>query len=391
MVGRFDVLPATQPQFPETRICRMMSARAEVDLSAVAAAFAIDGRFVDGRPHGSGHINDTFVATFDHRDRPVRTILQRINERVFKDVQALMENIARVTAHAVSRAAAGPRRTLALVPTHDGRTWHRDANGGAWRAYHFLAGARTYDVIDSPQRAATAARAFAEFQQTLVDLPGGRLHETIPFFHHTPRRFAALQRAIAADAHNRAAEARDAVDFALQREGMTNVLLDLHDRGEMPERITHNDTKLNNVMIDDATGEGICVIDLDTVMPGLALYDFGDMVRSATNSAAEDEPDVTQVEARLPIFAALVEGYLGAARGFLTAAEVAHLVFAGRLITFQIGMRFLTDHLDGDVYFKTKRPGHNLDRARNQFALLRSQETQQGEMEKIVARHARRA
>ncbi|MBI2496556.1 MAG: phosphotransferase, partial [Opitutae bacterium] len=193
--------------------------------------------------------------------------------------------------------------------------------------------------------------------------------------------------AVAADPRHRAAEAQAEIAFARAREPMVDVLLGLQARGEIPERITHNDTKLNNVMIDDTTHTGVCVIDLDTVMPGLALYDFGDMVRSATNSAPEDERDLARVQARLPIFEALVEGYLAEARSFLTKTELDHLVFSGRLITFEIGLRFLTDFLEGDVYFKTHRPGHNLDRARSQFALVRSLEARQAEMETIVKRH----
>jgi aminoglycoside phosphotransferase (APT) family kinase protein len=363
------------------------------DVGAVVRAFALHGRFQAGAPYGSGHINDTFVVTLDQAGRPVRYILQRINQRVFKDVPALMENIARVTAHAHARteAAGGTelsRRVLTLVPTRQGRAYHRDDAGEYWRCYLFIEGARSYDVIEGPQHAAAGARAFGDFQKVLVDLPGARLHETIPFFHHTRRRFDALQRAIAADPRQRAATARAEIAFALEHEGMVDVLLALHARGAMPERITHNDTKLNNVMIDDVTSEGLCVIDLDTVMPGLALYDFGDMVRSATNSAAEDDPAFDRVEARLPIFEALVEGYLGAARSFLTPVEIAHLAFSGRLITFEIGIRFLTDYLEGDVYFKTRRPDHNLHRARNQLALVRNMEAQQDAMEKIVMKHA---
>lgn len=359
----------------------------------MAAAFPLLGQFREGRPCNAGHINDTFLGEFDQAGLRVRYIFQRINENVFRNVAALMENVQRVTAHITRKAAeAGgadaSRRSLMLVAARDGRPYHRDAAGNCWRCYLFIEGAQTYDVVKTPAQAAAAARAFGEFQKMLVDLPGGRLHETIPFFHHTRRRFDALQRAIAADTHNRAAQARDAIAFALGQEPLVDVLLDLQARGEIPERVTHNDTKLNNVMLDNATHQAVCVIDLDTVMPGIALNDFGDMVRSATNAAAEDEPDVTKVEARLPIFEGLVEGYLGAARPFLNDAEVAHLVVSGSVITFEIGIRFLTDFLENDVYFKTKRPGHNLDRARNQFAMNRSLEAQRAKMEAIVARHA---
>ena len=370
-----------------------IAASTRSDLATIVRSFPLLGRFREGTPYGSGHINDTFAVTFDQAGRPVRYILQRINHRIFKDVPALMQNISRVTAHATLKAGErggedAARRALTLVPALDGKPWHRDADGGWWRCYLFIEGARTHDIIENPRQAREAARAFGEFQQLLVDLPGGRLHETIPNFHHTRGRFETLQRAAARDEQGRAAEARAELEFVRARESEVDRLLDLQARGEMPERITHNDTKLNNVMIDDATQEGVCVIDLDTVMPGLALYDFGDMVRSATNAAAEDERDLSRVHARLPIFEALVEGYLAAARPFLNEAEIAHLAFSGRLITLEVGLRFLTDFLEGDIYFKTKRPGHNLDRARNQFALVRSLEAQAGPMEAIVRRHA---
>lgn len=371
----------------------MNSVPTQGELAAVTTAFGLFGRLRDGTPYGSGHINDTFALTMDQAGTPVRYILQRINHNIFRDVPALMENIQRVTAHATRRAAEGggpdvARRALTLVAACDGRAYHRDPAGGWWRCYLFIEHARTHDIIEHPRQATEAARAFGEFQKLLVDLPGVRLHETIPDFHHTRRRFENLQKAIFADAHGRVREVADEIEFARQHEPMVDRLLDLQRQGSIPERITHNDTKLNNVMMDDASHAGICVIDLDTVMPGLALYDFGDMVRSATNSAAEDERDIAKIHSRLPIFEALVEGYLSSARPFLNDTEIAHLAFSGRLITFEIGLRFLTDYLEGDVYFKTKRPGQNLDRARNQFALVRSMEAQADAMEAIVHKHA---
>lgn len=361
----------------------------ESDLAAVARAFQLLGHFQSGAPYGSGHINDTFAVTIDQAGTGVRYILQRINQRVFKDVPALMRNIQRVTAWVGRRAAETTnndvaRRSLTLVPAPAGQAFHRDASGGLWRCYLFIEGARAHDIIESPAQAREAARAFGVFQQCLVDLPGERLHETIPFFHHTRRRFDVLRRAIVTDSRRRAAGVQDLIAFALERESTVDTLVDLQARGTIPERITHNDTKLNNVMLDDVTGAGICVIDLDTVMPGLALHDFGDMVRTATNSAAEDETDLAKVEARLDIFEALAEGYLSTAGGFLNDTERKQLVFSGRLMTFENGIRFLTDYLEGDAYFKIKHPGHNLDRARNQFALLRSMESRAGAMEAMV-------
>jgi Phosphotransferase enzyme family len=358
------------------------------DLAGICSQFAIEGRFLGGDVHGSGHINDTYAVSFDQGGRTVRYVLQRINTRVFRNGEALMENVARVCAHVAGKVAldgrpdAG-RRALGLIPPRAGGSHHRDPAGGIWRAYQFIEGATSFDKIESPAQARVAARAFGVFQGLLADLPEPRLHETIPHFHDTRRRFDTLERSARADVAGRAKLAAADLEFARRREGLVDALLSLQARGEIPERITHNDTKLNNVMLDDRTGEALCIIDLDTVMPGLALYDFGDMARSATNSAAEDERDLSLVRMQLPVFEALVQGYREGAGSFLNEAEVANLALSGRVITFEIGIRFLTDFLDGDIYFKTKRPGHNLDRARNQFALVRSMEEQAAAMERL--------
>lgn len=367
------------------------AARPPADLATVANDFLIYGRYIYGEPYGTGHINDTYAVYFDQAGARVRYIFQRINDRVFRDVPALMENIRRVTAHTTDRAARtgaadAARCTLTLVPARSGGSWLRDHEGGCWRCYQFIEQARTFDIVTCPRQAFEAARAFGEFQRALVDLPGPRLHETIPGFHDTRSRFEAFKRALAADRAGRAREIQAEIEFALSGEPMVGVLLDLLTRGEMPERITHNDTKFNNVMLDDATARGVCVIDLDTVMPGLALYDFGDMVRSATNAAAEDERDVAKVAMRMDIYEGLVAGYAASAGAFLNAAERAYLAFSGKLITYEIGLRFLTDYLEGDVYFKTKRPGHNLDRCRTQFALVRSIERQEPAMQALADR-----
>jgi aminoglycoside phosphotransferase (APT) family kinase protein len=230
------------------------------------------------------------------------------------------------------------------------------------------------------EQAYQAAHAFGCFQQQLASLPSPRLHETIPDFHHTPKRFAALQQAIAADAKGRAKLAQPEIDFALAHESITGVLL----QASLPERITHNDTKFNNVLLDDATGESLCVVDLDTVMPGLVLYDFGDMVRTTTSPAAEDEQDLSKVIMQFPLFEALVRGYLSAAGEFLSEAEKKFLAFSGKLITFEVGIRFLADYLAGDTYFKIHREGHNLDRCRTQFKLVESIELEEEKMNRLV-------
>ncbi|HEY1110742.1 MAG TPA: aminoglycoside phosphotransferase family protein [Opitutaceae bacterium] len=356
----------------------MITTSAPLDIGEIATCFPLPGAFVSAVPYGNGHINETYlVVTGEAR----RHIFQKINHRIFRDVPALMENIQRVTSHLAARSP----RALTLVPARDGAPCARDTAGHWWRAYAFIEGAHTVDQVTEPRQAREAARAFGEFQAQLADLPGGRLHETIPRFHDTRRRFEALQMAIQADVRNRAAGVHPEIEFALAREGDTGVLLGLLERGEVQERVTHNDTKINNVMLDDATGRGVSVIDLDTVMPGLALYDFGDMVRTSTSTAAEDDPVPSRMRLQLPLYRALVEGYLETAGDTIGAAERAHLGFAGQLMSYEVGIRFLSDYLAGDVYFRTRYPEHNLVRARTQFALVRSIEEQSGAMARVVA------
>jgi hypothetical protein len=353
------------------------------DAHAAAGEFEFRGEVLSLTPHGTGHINDTFLVTCQAPGAPVRYILQHINRHVFHDPVAVMRNIERVTAHLAAQAAGEPDgalRALRLVPARDGRNWHVNAQGETWRAYHFIENARTYETATSADQAFQAARAFGSFQQQLASLPPPRLHETIPDFHNTPKRYAALEQAIAADAAGRAALAKPEIDFARARQATTGNLLN----AGLPERITHNDTKFNNVLLDDKTGEAVCVIDLDTVMPGLALYDFGDMVRTTTSPAKEDEQDLSRVTMQFPMFEALVRGYLETAGAFLTLAERKLLAFSGKLITFEIGIRFLTDYLSGDTYFKVHREGHNLDRCRTQFKLVESIERQEEEMNRLV-------
>jgi hypothetical protein len=358
------------------------------DIGAISAQFRILGQFIDGAPYGSGHINDTYAVIFDQGGTQVRYILQRINHLIFKNPPALMENIARVTRHIASvnrNRSDASRRSLTVIPALDGAPFYCCPEGTYWRAYVFIENAKTYDIIETPVQAEKAARAFGEFQKCLVDLPGERLHETIPDFHNTPARFAKFEKSLAEDRANRAALARPEIDFVLKKKEMTGHLLRLHSEGRVPERITHNDTKLNNVMIDGKTSEGICVIDLDTVMPGLALYDFGDLVRTSTSPAAEDERDLRKVSMQMPMYEALVRGYLASAGDFLTPDERANLAFGGKLITFEIGLRFLTDFLDGDIYFKVKRENHNLDRCRTQFRLVECIEQNEEAMNKFAA------
>jgi Ser/Thr protein kinase RdoA (MazF antagonist) len=349
----------------------------------IAASFQIDGELIAVTPFGSGHINDTYCAVFQQGPAQARFILQRINSAIFCNPAALMENMQRVTSHLAAKLSGQPdsaRRVLTLIPTRSGRAWHQDEEGGCWRMVRLIEHTHACETARNPRQAFEAARAFGLFQKLLVDLPAPSLHETIPDFHNTPKRFTAFEQALEADAANRAAEARAEIAFALARKPITSALLNAN----LPVRVTHNDTKLNNVLLDDDTGEGLCVIDLDTVMPGLSLYDFGDMVRTATSPAAEDEQDLSRVNLQLPLFEALMRGYLSSAGSFLTSAEKQLLTVAGQVIIFEQAIRFLADHLAGDTYYKVHRPDHNLHRCRTQFKLLESMEWQEGTLNRLL-------
>ncbi len=360
-----------------------MAVTEDGSIGSAAQNFQVSGDFAGAMPWGNGHIHDTYRVELDADGARCPYLLQRINTSVFPRVPELMENIARVTAHmelCVGPDADRERRMLRLVPARDGRMWHRDPQGACWRMFGMIEGARSVDRVESPEQCYRVARAFGEFQRQLTTLPGPRLHDTIPDFHHSPKRFEALERAIAADAAGRARTAQAEIEFALARKPMTSVLLD----AGLPERITHNDTKINNVLLDDTTGEALCVIDLDTVMPGLALYDFGDLVRTAASPAAEDERDLDLVMMRMDYYEALLRGYLSSAGPFLTVREKELLAFSGKLITFETGIRFLTDYLNGDTYFKVHREGHNLDRCRTQFRLVASIEDHEHQMNAML-------
>lgn len=360
-------------------------------LREVALTFRLRGDFVSAAPYGTGHINDSFAVVVDQGGMRLRYLLQRINHKVFKDPPKLMENIERVTTHLRERLLSQgqpdvSRRTLTIIPTLEGRSFSRVGDDDYWRLYIFIEKARSHDSLQSPEQAYQAARAFGDFQRILSDLPGGPLHETIPDFHNGPKRFQDFCTSLSKDSCNRAVSAKEEIEFLQEHAWVFDVLPEQVSKGEIPLRATHNDTKINNVLIDDETGEGICVIDLDTLMPGLVLYDFGDMVRTSTCKAAEDERDLSKVFLDLPMFEQLARGYLAAAGDFLTEGERRHLVFAGKMITLIIGCRFLTDYLNGDTYFKTHRQGHNLDRCRTQFRLVNSITDQEEQMTSLVER-----
>lgn len=326
-------------------------------------------------PYGNGHIHATWLVTGADG---ARHILQQMNTRVFPRPLAVIENIRKVTAHLAQRG----HPTLTLVPARAG--WHAaDPAGNVWRAFPFLGGTRTLQRVTQPAEARALGHAFGAFQRALAgfDQP---LHETIPRFHDTPFRLSALAGAARADPHCRAASAAAELEFAFARRALARRLLGLQARGHLPTRICHNDTKINNLLLDEA-GDGACVIDLDTVMPGLWLYDFGDMVRTGTATAEEDAPDPAAMGVSLALFGALAEGYLAAAGDALSPLERSLLPFAGQLLAFETGVRFLTDYLLGDGYFKTAYPAHNLVRCRAQFALAAALARAEGELLRMVA------
>jgi len=356
-----------------------------LELARILLSYDLLGQVVATAPLKTGHINTTYVVHVEtNGGLRRRFVLQQVNRRVFKNVPALMENLLRVTSHLRRKAEAnGGGKVLSVIATKDGSHSVQDEHGEWWRLYHFIDGAHTVDKVTNENQAREAARAFGQFQNHLADLEGGRLHETIVNFHHTPTRVAALRAAIAQDPLRRAAEVQSEIEFALSRERDAHVLLDLLAAGQLTERVAHNDTKINNVMLDDRTGRAVAVVDLDTVMPGLALYDFGDLVRASASSTTEDDPEPKNMHLVLPLFRALVEGWLEAGAA-PTAIEREHLPFGGKLIAYETGVRFLTDYLAGDVYFKVQHPQHNLHRARTQFALVKSIEDQGAAMSRIV-------
>ena len=361
------------------------------DTFSIIREFAVSGEPASIQPYGTGHINDTYLA----RCSGGTYILQRVNTNIFRRPELLMENFQRVTSHIAAKIAAAQKRgdtrrkeTLHLIPNRrDGAPFFLNESG-FWRCYVYVDRAVTYDIIETAEQAAMGAAAFGEFQSDLADLPG-RLNETIPDFHNTPKRLAALKQSICNDKLGRLKEVGREVDFMLAHEADCSKLLKLQQEGVVVERITHNDTKLNNVLIDESAGAGVCVIDLDTTMPGLPHYDFGDMLRTGTSPAAEDERNLSKVGMRFGMFEALLRGYLSTAGAFLNPTEKELLPFSGILLTLETGIRFLTDYLDGDVYFKIHRPGHNLDRCRTQIKLVQSMEEQLPAMRKRCAELSR--
>ncbi|MCA1757798.1 MAG: aminoglycoside phosphotransferase family protein [Bacteroidales bacterium] len=335
--------------------------------------------------YGTGHIHDTYRVVTAPGSHDY--ILQKLNQNVFRNIPALQQNIERVTTHLrakfESSGCDADRRTLTLIPTTGGKSWHTTPDGECWRMYIFISDHRSWETVISPEQAVEGGRAIGRFQCMLADLPEPPLNDTIPFFHNIEKRLEAFHIALKADRHNRAGSVKWESEFVTSRQEKMKSLLRLGRQGIIPLRITHNDTKFNNILFD-TNGRELCVIDLDTVMPGYIHYDFGDAIRTAASSCAEDETDPEKIYLNINLFRAFAKGYMEEMNPTLRCAEKEQLAFAPALITYTIGLRFLTDYLDGDNYFKIHRPGHNLDRARVQFRLVESNEAQQTLMQQII-------
>ncbi len=359
------------------------------DVLNVLAAFGFACDAVEAKPFGSGHINDTFkVSEMCCGSKKLYT-LQRINHHVFPHPDWVMENISRVLTHLNTKTdQLGDMKCLKLVPAADGKMYAHMADGTWWRMYEFIEGVESYDIATDPEIVCEAAKGFAKFQSLLADLPLPRLHETISNFHHTPMRYSVFEEMVYADLVDRVALIHPEIKYVRRRRHLCSRLLSRHLRNEIPERITHNDTKLNNALFDCKTKECTVICDLDTIMPGLALYDFGDLVRTSANTADESEPDINKVHFNMVNFEAAVKGYLERA-DFLVPAEIEELAFSAWLITFMVGIRFLTDYVQGDTYFKIHYPHQNLDRARVQFTLCQCMERNRDEMNAIVMKWAK--
>lgn len=354
---------------------------------------ALDGFEFGGIPilqgrYGNGHINFTYLVHVDVEGTTKRMILQQMNKDVFKKPVEVMENILGVTSHLYKkikeRGGDPERETLNVVCAKDGKPYFMDSEGEYWRVYRFIEGATCYDRAASDEDFYQSGYTFGNFQCLLADYPAKTLHETIPQFHDTAKRFADFKRAVEKDVMGRAALVRREIEFALAREEDTVVLGNMLAKGDLPLRVTHNDTKLNNIMIDDETRQGICVIDLDTVMPGLSVHDFGDSIRFGASTAAEDERDLDKVSCSMHLLDVYNSGFRKGCHGQLTETEIEMLPMGAKMMTYECGIRFLADYLEGDHYFQIHREGHNLDRARTQFKLVADMEKKWEEMLKIV-------
>ncbi len=358
-----------------------------LNLNIITEKFDINGNILKIEHYGSGHIN----ATYRVKTTQDEYILQKVNTSVFKNMEQLVENVAGVTAYlaeTIERLGGDPKReTLQVIRTKNGQNYYKGEDGFSYRMYYFITNASCYDTVEKPEDFYESAVAFGRFQALLADYPAETLHETIPYFHHTAKRFETFCQVVKHDICGRVMYAQEEIAFVMNHAQEMPVLTDMLERGELPLRVTHNDTKLNNIMIDNDTGKGICILDLDTVMPGLSVNDFGDSIRFGANTAAEDETDLSKVALDLSLYEIYVKGFLEGCQDILTEFELKMLPMGAKMMTLECGMRFLTDYLEGDTYFKIHREKQNLERARCQFALVADMERKWSEMEAIVKKY----
>ncbi len=350
----------------------------------IIKSFKMQGEAVSCERYGNGHINETYIVV---SDSGLRYILQKINNKVFENVEGLMHNVASVTTF-LGENDPDPRHTLHVVPTTEGKAYAEDGKGGYWRMYDFVEGSLCLDRVETKEDFKQSAVAFGMFQKQLANFPAATLVETIPMFHNTANRVKQLETAIANNTAGRLGEVKAEIEFAMARAEEAGSMVRMLENGELPLRVTHNDTKLNNVMLDAETRLPLCVIDLDTVMPGLAANDFGDSIRFGASTAAEDEKDLSKVEMSLELFEAYAEGFLGACGDSLTEKEIETLPMGAKLMTYECGIRFLADYLNGDTYFRTHYPEQNLDRCRTQFKLVADMEKKWDEMQAVIRKVA---
>lgn len=358
-------------------------------LLEIGRAFGIKGELISTEQFTSGHINSTYLAEFMTGAESQKYLIQKINVHVFKDPDLLMENITGVTSFLrkkiTENGGDADRETLTFLAAKNGKYYHFDGNE-YWRIYHFVDDTFTYDFIENSEAFEDSARSFGRFLNLLKDYPSESLKETIPDFHNTPKRLENLENAIKQDSANRVKDVKDEIDFALSRKEHAGEAIKLLNSGELPLRVTHNDTKINNILFDNKTKKGICVIDLDTIMPGLSLYDFGDAIRSGAATAPEDSDDLSKVDISLERYESYVRGYLSSCADSLTQKEIELLPYSSWLMTFECGVRFLTDYIQNDVYFRIDYPTHNLVRARNQFQMVKMIEENEAALKEITKR-----
>ena len=352
----------------------------------IVSQFPVHIHIEDCHIYGSGHINDTYLV-----ENSKKYILQRINTNIFKNPDRLMENIVNVTEFLkkkiIENGGDPERETLTVIYTKDHKPYYQDEDGCCWRMYNFIGNTTSYDEVRNDDDFYQSAVSFGKFQSLLADFPAHTLHETIEKFHDTHDRFLKFKKAVEEDVCQRAKDVQEEIQFVLDREDIANILGDLQMEGKLPLRVTHNDTKLNNILIDNETHQGICVIDLDTVMPGLAVNDFGDSIRFGASTGAEDEKDLSKIECDMHLFEIYTKGFVEGCDNKLTEEEMNCLPIGAKVMTYECGMRFLTDYLQGDVYFKTQYPTHNLDRCRTQFKLVKDMEDKWDIMNKIVEKY----